>query len=141
MMLFLNTLRHVINDDVLWFELLKEMTTEAFAYQTITANDIMLYFNRKSGMDLTPLFMQYVFYKDIPNLYYQFERIKGKEYLFAYKWMTDVGGFEMPIELSLGDETMRLNGTNDLQSISLKKKKKAKLKINEDQFYIKSRRR
>lgn len=140
-MLFLNTLRHVINDDALWFDLLKEMTTEEFAYKTITANDVMFYFNRKSGMDLTPLFMQYVFYKDIPNLYYQFEREKGKKFVFSYKWMTDVGGFEMPVEISLGDEVMRLNGTNDLQEITVKKKKKAKFKINEEQFYIKTRKR
>lgn len=140
-MLFLNTLRHVINDDNLWFDLLKEMTTEEFAYKTITANDVMFYFNRKTGMDLTPLFMQYIFYKDIPNLYYQFEKVKGKKYTFSYKWMTDVGGFEMPVEISLGDEVMRLKGTNDLQEISLKKKKKAKFSINEEQFYIKTSKR
>lgn len=140
-MLFLNTLRHVINDDELWFDLLKEMTTEEFAYKTITANDVMFYFNRKTGMNLTPLFMQYVFYKDIPNLYYQFEKIKGKSYVFKYKWMTDVGSFEMPIEISWGDEVMRLNGTNDLQEIVLKKKKKASFSINEEQFYIKTRKR
>lgn len=140
-MLFLNTLRHVINDDELWFDLLKEMTTKEFAYKTITANDVMFYFNRKTGMNLTPLFMQYVFYKDIPNLYYQFEKIKGKSYVFKYKWMTDVGSFEMPIEISWGDELMRLNGTNDLQEIVLKKKKKANFNINEEQFYIKTRKR
>ena len=140
-MLFLNTLRHVINDDELWFDLLKEMTTKEFAYKTITANDVMFYFNRKTGMNLTPLFMQYVFYKDIPNLYYQFEKIKGKSYVFKYKWMTDVGSFEMPIEISWGDEVMRLNGTNDLQEIVLKKKKKANFSINEEQFYIKTRKR
>ena len=140
-MLFLNTLRHVINDDELWFDLLKEMTTEEFAYKTITANDVMFYFNRKTGINLTPLFMQYVFYKDIPNLYYQFEKIKGKSYVFKYKWMTDVGSFEMPIEINWGDELMRLNGTNDLQEIVLKKKKKANFSINEEQFYIKTRKR
>jgi len=140
-MLFLNTLRHVINDDELWFDLLKEMTTKEFAYKTITANDVMFYFNRKTGMNLTPLFMQYVFYKDIPNLYYQFEKIKGKSYVFKYKWMTDVGSFEMPIEINWGDELMRLNGTNNLQEIVLKKKKKANFSINEEQFYIKTRKR
>ena len=92
-------------------------------------------------MNLTPLFMQYVFYKDIPNLYYQLDKIKGKNYLFKYKWMTDVGSFEMPIEISWGDELMRLNGTNDLQEIVLKKKKKATLSINQEQYYIKTRKR
>jgi hypothetical protein len=55
--------------------------------------------------------------------------------------MTDVGSFEMPIEINWGDELMRLNGTNNLQEIVLKKKKKANFSINEEQFYIKTRKR
>ncbi|MGB1248594.1 MAG: M1 family metallopeptidase, partial [Chitinophagales bacterium] len=39
-MLFLNTVRHIINDDELWFEMLLEMNTK-FAYQTITTDDVI----------------------------------------------------------------------------------------------------
>jgi aminopeptidase N len=138
-MLFLNTLRHVLNDDALWFDLLKEMTTDKFAYQTVTANDIMFYFNKKADRNLTPLFLQYVFYKDIPTLYYSIDKVKGKKYKFKYKWQTDVGDFSMPIILSVGSKTMRLNADNDLQVIEIVKNKKDKIGINQDQFYIKVR--
>jgi len=138
-MLFLNTLRHVINDDELWFEILMEMNTSEFAYKTITANDIMFFFNKKTGRDLTPLFLQYVFYKDIPVLYYKFERQKGKKYSFKYKWQTDVGEFAMPIEVLIGSKNIRLEGTQDLQEYMLVKKKKEKLSLNKSQFYIKTK--
>ncbi len=135
-MLFLNTLRHVIDDDALWFELLKEMTTEKFAYQTVTANDVMFYFNKKTDRNFTPLFLQYVFYKDIPKLYYKLEKIKGKKYAFKYKWQTNVSDFNMPLEIIIGDDVIRLDGTNELQSYELTKKKKAKFGIEQDKFYI-----
>jgi len=136
-MLFLNTLRHVINNEALWFELLKEMTTEKFAYQTVTANDIMFYFNKKSDKNLTPIFLQYVFYKDIPVLYYNLEKVKGKKYELKYKWQTDVADFSMPVEFLQGKKVLRLEATNNLQSIEISKSKKEKVDINQNQFYIK----
>ena len=139
-MLFLNTLRHVINDDELWFDLLKEMTTEKFAYQTVTANDIMFYFNKKTVMNLTPIFLQYIFYKDIPALYYNLEKIKGKKYEFKYKWQTDVADFSMPVELILDKKIVRLEASNELQSTEIVKSKKEKLEINQNQFYIQVKR-
>lgn len=135
-MLFLNTLRHVINKDELWFDLLKEMTTEKYAYQTVTANDVMFYFNKKSNMNLTPLFLQYVFFKDIPVLYYTLEKSKGKKYEFKYKWQTDVADFSMPIEIKIGKKVSRIEATNELQSIEIAKSKKEKFEINQEQFYI-----
>jgi aminopeptidase N len=139
-MLFLNTLRHVINDDELWFDLLKEMTTEKFAYQTVTANDIMFYFNKKTVMNLTPIFLQYIFYKDIPALYYNLEKIKGKKYEFKYKWQTDVADFSMPVELILDKKIVRLEASNELQSTEIVKSKKEKLEVNQNQFYIQVKR-
>lgn len=135
-MLFLNTLRHVVNNDELWFKTLKDMNSE-FAYQTINANDVMFYFNRKTGMDLTPLFLQYVFEKDIPVLYYKVEKEKGKKYTLKYRWATNTGGFEMPIEVKVGkNKTIRLNATNNLQVYDFTKKKKEGVKFNQEQFYI-----
>ncbi|MFT4969406.1 MAG: aminopeptidase N [Chitinophagales bacterium] len=136
-MLFLNTLRHVVNDDKLWFDLLMEMTTEKFAYQTVNANDVMFYFNKKTGLNLTPIFMQYVFFKDIPSLYYNLEKKKGKKYTLKYKWQTDVADFGMPIELKIGNEVVRLDASNDLQVYDFVNKKKSKFSLEQNKFYIK----
>ncbi len=136
-MLFLNTLRHVVNDDKLWFDLLMEMTTEKFAYQTVNANDVMFYFNKKTGLNLTPIFMQYVFFKDIPSLYYNLEKKKGKKYTLKYKWQTDVADFGMPIELKIGNEVVRLDASNDLQVYDFVNKNKTKFSLEQNKFYIK----
>jgi len=135
-MLFLNTLRHVINDDELWFDLLKEMTTKEFAYKTVTAEDVISFMSKKSQMDLSKLFEQYVFHKNIPVLYYKVENESKNNYTFKYKWQTNVKGFEMPVEIKVGGKTVRLNGTNDLQAYDFKMKKKDKFEINQEQFYF-----
>lgn len=138
-MLFLNTLRHVVDNDELWFDLLKEMTTKEFAYKTVTAEEVITYFNKKSQMDLSKLFEQYVFHKDIPVLYYNVEKESKNNYTLKYKWQTNVADFEMPVEIKIGSKTVRLNGTNDLQAYDFKMKKKDKLKINQEQFYFELR--
>ncbi|MCB0537113.1 MAG: M1 family metallopeptidase [Bacteroidetes bacterium] len=135
-MLFLNTLRHVVNNDDLWFSLLKEMNEE-FAYKTINANDVMFFFNKKTGLDLTPIFMQYLYYADVPKLMYNIDKVKGKNYTLKYKWIANVGDFAMPFEVKIGDNKTRLNGTNQLQQYDFKKKKKDKVKFNQEQFYYK----
>ena len=138
-MLFLNTLRHVINDDELWFDLLKEMTTKEFAYKTVTANDVITFMSKKSKMDLSKLFEQYVFHKNIPVMYYKVEKENKNNYTFKYKWQTDVKDFEMPMEVKIGEKIIRLTGTNDLQAYEFKMKKKDKFKVNEEQFYFELR--
>lgn len=137
-MLMLNTLRHIINDDELWWSMLKDMTTNEFAYKTITANDIMFYFNRKTKMDLAPFFFQYLYYPSLPTLYYAIDRDK-RNYTLSYQWQTDVPNFEMPIVVYAGKEKVRLKGTNNLQSIEFKLKKKDKISFDEDAFYFNKR--
>lgn len=133
-MLFLNTLRHVVNNDELWFSLLKDMNKE-FAYKTINANDVMFYFNRKTALNLTPIFNQYLYYADLPKLMYTIENVKGKNYVLKYKWVANVGDFAMPFIINIGTNEIRLNGSNQLQQYEFKKKKKDKVKFNQEQFY------
>jgi len=64
--LFLNTLRSVVNDDARWWALLKEFY-QHFKYQTIMTEDIVVWFNQKTKMNLTPIFDQYLRHTAIPN--------------------------------------------------------------------------
>jgi aminopeptidase N len=135
-MLFLNTLRHVINNDSLWFFMLKDMTTNEFAHKTITANDIMFYFNRMTKMNLTPIFMQYLYYADIPRLYYSLEKGKKNNYTLSYKWQVNVGGFEMPVLLQVGENIIRLNGNDTLQQFNFTAGKREQVRILDDFMYF-----
>lgn len=138
-MLFLNTLRHTINNDTLWFSILKEMTTKEFANKTIYTKDIIDFFNKKTNQDYTQLFKQYIAYKDIPKLYYSIHNVKGNEYQINYKWLTDVKDFYMPIIIKVGKKEYRVEGSNKLNTLKFKKGKKDKISFDGDKFYFKTR--
>src|SRR5262247_45628 len=57
--LFLNTLRSVVNDDEKWFALIHDLF-QKFKYQNIMTEDIVAFFNERTGMNLTPIFDQYL---------------------------------------------------------------------------------
>jgi aminopeptidase N len=135
-MLFLNTLRHIINNDSLWFFMLKDMTTHEFAYKTITANDIMFYFKRMTKMDLTPVFMQYLYHAEIPQLYYSLQKDKKNNYTFTYKWQTNVSNFQMPVMLGVGENIVRLNGNDKLQEYNFAANKRDEVRILDSYLYF-----
>jgi len=65
--LVLNTLRHVVNDDSLWFSTIRALATR-FRYQTITAEDVFGLINEMTDQDLTSFFDQYFRHATIPAL-------------------------------------------------------------------------
>tara|TARA_B110000908_G_C10250817_1_gene451929 strand:+ start:831 stop:2498 length:1668 start_codon:yes stop_codon:yes gene_type:complete len=137
-MLFLNTIRHIINNDELWFSVIKEMTTKEFAYKTINTNDIIAFFNKKTHQNFTSLFLQYLDYPNIPQLYYSVKKEKGNNYIISYKWLTDVNDFYMPVIIKVGEKEYRLEGANQLKVLKVKKKKKEKVTFDQDKFYFKT---
>ncbi len=135
-MLMIYTLRNVINNDKLWFNMLKEMTTSVFAYKCIETKDVIDFFNKKTKMNLRPIFNQYLYHAKIPRLYYSLEQEKGNRFIFKYKWEVDVEDFEMPISYSIGNKEYIINGTTSLQELSIKVKANNQFKINKDKYYI-----
>src|SRR3546814_17041944 len=65
--LMLNTIRHILNDDERWWRILKEYNLK-FRHSIVTAEDVIDYFSEASGLDLHPVFDQYLRYTDIPCL-------------------------------------------------------------------------
>ncbi len=57
--LFLNTLRHIVNNDAKWWSIIKCMSDTTFKYKNIGYQDVVDYFNHKTGMDLSAIFDQY----------------------------------------------------------------------------------
>ncbi|MDJ1496946.1 M1 family metallopeptidase [Cytophagaceae bacterium DM2B3-1] len=96
--LFLHTLRNIINDDTKWWALIKDYYN-TFKHQIIDNKQTVAFFTKKSGKDLTPLFEQYLNYKDIPVLELQ---VKGGKLM--YRWKADVKAFNMPVKIALKDK-------------------------------------
>jgi aminopeptidase N len=93
--LMLNTLRSVIDDDTKWFADIKAFY-QAYKYQTIMTEDVVAWWNGRTGMDLTPFFNQYLRYKDIPTLELRSGSKLGE---IEYRWRADEPGFAMPIKI------------------------------------------
>ncbi|WP_277017045.1 M1 family metallopeptidase [Flavobacterium lindanitolerans] len=112
--LLLNTLRHIVNDDPKWWKLLLKYS-ETYRHKIIDTQTVITFFNTETGRDLTPVFEQYLRYKNIPELEVA---VKNKEVKF--RWITDVPDFKMPIIIKQGSKETRLEATNKWKSHSIK---------------------
>ncbi|AWM14897.1 peptidase M1 [Flavobacterium sediminis] len=130
--LLLNTLRHVINDDAKWWKLLHDYS-EHFKKQIIDTDQVVAYFNEKSGMNLTPIFNQYLKTTQIPELVY-----KTDGNYFYYRWDNVNADFNMPVDIEYNRKKVRLYPTTQEQKIKLRKLKKSKsYQIFDNNFFIK----
>jgi len=93
--LMINTLRSVVNDDAKWWPLLHDFY-QHFKYQNIMTDDVVAYFNEHTGMNLTPIFNQYLRHRRIPRLELLFGEAPG---MVMYKWRADEEDFAMPVRV------------------------------------------
>jgi aminopeptidase N len=93
--LFLNTLRSVINDDKRWWQLLRDVY-QRFRYRTIMTEDIVEFFNKRTGLNLTPIFDQYLRHAELPALELKFDDDRG---IVSYRWKANEQGFAMPVRV------------------------------------------
>ncbi len=128
--LLLNTLRHVINNDTLWWKMLYKYAF-TFKHKIIDTKTVIAFFNTESKMQLAPIFNQYLQYVDIPLL-----DLKWRKNQLEYQWRTDVSNFEMPVDISINGEKIRLYPTNKTKTIPLKIKNKSAIEVLRNDFYI-----
>jgi aminopeptidase N len=95
--LMLNTLRSVVGDDSKWFADVHDFYQQ-FKYKNIMTEDVVAWWNKRTGMELTPFFDAYLRHAAIPVLEWKFDAAKGT---VDYRWKTDEAGFAMPI--AVGD--------------------------------------
>jgi aminopeptidase N len=119
--LMLNTLRSVIDDDTKWFADIHDFY-QAFKYTNSMTEDVEAWWNKRTGMNLTPLFDAYLRHAKIPTLELTFDVVHKT---VSYRWKTDEVGFLMPIQVgdpqhwtkvtpeTTGAKTMPWSGTPD----------------------------
>lgn len=110
-MLMLNTVRNIVGDDELWWQIIKGISDTAFKMKVTDADEIISYFNKKSGQNLSAVFSQYLKYPKLPTLVYSLKR-KGKNCKLTYSWETDVANFQMPVFVYVQKKLHRLDGNN-----------------------------
>jgi aminopeptidase N len=122
----LHTIRQLINNDEKFKEILRGLNS-SFYHQTVAGKQIEEYICKKSGLNLSKVFDQYLRTTNIPVLEY---KVKGNQ--VSYRWTNCVSGFNMAVKLEDGT---KLNPTVNWKSTSLKTKNE-ELPIDKN-FYIK----
>ena len=74
--LVLNTLRSVLDDDKLWFSILRGIQ-QTFKYRNVSADELIAYVNKKSGKNFSYFFEQYYRCANIPTLVVRLETESG----------------------------------------------------------------
>ena len=93
--LMLNTLRSVIGDDAKWFADIHDFY-QHFKYQQIMTEDVVAWWNQRTGMDLTSFFNEYLRHAALPTLDLQFD---PQTHQMRYRWRAEEPGFAMPIQV------------------------------------------
>jgi aminopeptidase N len=129
--LFLNTLRSVVNDDDKWFTLIHDFY-QHFKYQNIMTEDVVMYFNEHTGMNLTPVFNQYLRHTAIPTLELKFD--DGVKTV-SYRWKVDEAGFAMPVRVGKKDAWQIVQATTDWQTMP-NSLSKDEFDVDTDEYYV-----
>lgn len=132
----LHTLRHVVNDDELWYKTIKSLATD-YRHQIVTSDQVISYLSQKLGKDLQPFFKEYLYQTEIPILEYEIKGKKKKK--LYYRWQTATTGFAMPVEVKIGEQAMRLHPTQKWQKLKLGKVAADNLDIDKQLFYASSK--
>ncbi len=108
----MHTLRHVIDNDETWFNILKSFAVDN-AKGHVSTEDFLNYVIHNTGNNYQIIFYQYFYTHKPPTLeYYQ----DGTQ--FFYRWDA-VSGFNMPIDINVNGLERRIVPTKDIQEIEI----------------------
>jgi hypothetical protein len=110
--LLLNTLRHLVADDKLWFSTLKGIQAD-FRHSSIDTKTLVKYLNEKLGSDFNAFFYQYLQTTAIPILTIQKIEPQG----FKYKWSNSIDSFKLSLKL-MDNTTLRPTTTWNTETTS-----------------------
>ena len=134
--LMLHTIRWVIDNDSLWFSILKQLNQD-FRYQVVTGQQIEQYISQKAGIDLSPIFDQYLRQANPPTLQYKVTvNAKKNKLTLSYRWQADVKNFTMPVWLKVINTYQHLPVTTQWQSIEIPFTKDNSFKFDTNRGYF-----
>jgi aminopeptidase N len=131
--LMLHTLRSLIDNDVLWFEMIKGIAND-FKYNTVDGQQIINYINEKSEKELTYFFNQYLKNKEIPQFQYNLQK-EGRNYTLIYRWNA-IPEFDMPILINTGLKDFWIYPNFEWKELDLGSFDNHDFKVRDDLFFI-----
>jgi aminopeptidase N len=122
----LHTIRQVINDDEKFRRILRGLNKD-FYHKTVTSAEVESYISKKSGIDFSKVFDQYLRTTKIPELQLRADGDKLK-----FQWNNVVDGFAMPVRLTNG---LWIKPTTEEQKMKIKNTNFDKLTVDKN-FYV-----
>jgi aminopeptidase N len=130
----LHTIRQVIGNDTTWRAVLRGVQAK-FAHQIVTGRQVQEYMSAHAGVDLHPVFQQYLTTTKVPVLEY---RIDGAA--LTYRWANVVAGFDMPVAVLVGKgRSVRLAPTEKWQTTDVGLAEPEDFRVDEN-YYVESKR-
>ena len=127
----LHTIRQLVGDDEKWRGILRGLAT-TFRHQTVSGTQVQEYISRESGLDLRPVFTQYLTTTKIPALEYS---VSGSA--LSYRWADVVAGFAMPVRVTIdGSEPTVLRPTTEWQSMPSSLRSPSAPHVDENYFVV-----
>src|SRR5690606_120868 len=111
----LHMIRMLVNDDSKWHSLLLELN-KTYYHKTVSSQEIEAFMSNYLGIDLTPIFDQYLRTTKIPVL-----QIKKKGKYMIYNWTNCHSNFKMPIDIVVDGIPIRISPTTMQQKIKSKR--------------------
>ena len=128
--LLLNTLRHVINNDDLWWKIILKYS-ETYRHKIIDTETVISFFNKESGMNLTSIFNQYLRQTTIPVLLMRTNNNK-----LEYRWSASEPNFSMPIDIKTKGKEVRLTPTSEWKTSKIKINSLKEIEVLTNEFYV-----
>ena len=99
--LVLNTLRSSLDNDSLWFSILRGIQW-TYRYKTITYDTIVNYISMRSGKGVRTFFDQYYRHASLPR-FDAYVVKQGDSVRIRFRWTADDSAFAMPLKLNIGN--------------------------------------
>jgi aminopeptidase N len=122
--LFLHTLRNIANDDRKFLNAIYDFF-QTFKYKNIMTEDVVAFFNKRLGRDLTPVFNQYLRHTALPVLELQFD---DANHAVMYRWKADEPNFAMPVRVRQNGQSQMIEATQQWKTM--------KTTVGKDQFEV-----
>ena len=131
--LMLHTLRSLIDNDSLWFSIIKGISEE-FKYKIVDGIEIINYINEKVDLDLYYFFKQYLNNADIPIFEYKIQK-NGRGSTLLYRWNA-INDFNMNIKVNIGQKDLWLSPDSEWKEYGLGNADIKSFNVRDDLFYV-----
>lgn len=128
----LQSIRYAMNNDSLWFAWIHKVAMD-FRMHIVNTAMITDHFNRFFKSDFTSLFKGYLQCTQPPVLEYEYDK---KKQLMQFRWESCAAGFNLPLTLTAGNDTLRIHPQTTWSSTKMKDDFFKKLQFPSDKAYF-----